>query len=176
MIRCLENGNDTTKICRCFKGRRSYWENWTYLTHAKDWRLFFPVSEEHNTVNMLQGFQKQTWDVGAGKGKTHQVVLNWWLCPTLVSTRALQAGSAGPVGDTTADLQGVHRHHLDPSYSFSLWMMHWGHTMGADAQCQCELDACFCQAEKFLTCICLWRKNFLFGLRFISFHPDHLPR
>lgn len=106
VIRCLENGNDTTKIHRCFKGRRSYWENCASLPHTKHWRLFFPASEEHGTVNVLGAFQKQTWDVGAGKGKTHQAVLNCWICPALVSTGALQAESA--------DLQRVHRHCLDP--------------------------------------------------------------
>lgn len=77
-----------------------YWENCSSLPHAKGWALFFPGTEEHDTVNLLGSFQKETWHAGAGICGTPHALFNWWLCPALVYTETLQAAfrSAGPVG------------------------------------------------------------------------------
>lgn len=176
-IRCLEKGNDTTKMRRCFKGRKSYWENCTSLPHTKDWRLFFLGSEEHDTVKLLGSFQKQTWDVGAGKGKTHKAVLNWWICPALVSTGALQAGSAGPVGGTTADLQGVHRHHLDPITALpSGWCIEdaqWKQMFSVSVSWM-PASARLFEKSFWHEDVCRDRTFCLDPGLFLS-HPDHLP-
>lgn len=103
------------------------WENCSSLPHAKGWTLFFPGTEEHDTINLLGSFQKNIWHAGAGIGETHHAFLNWRFCPALAYTETLQAAfRLGPWWDSMADMQGTHRHYLDPSYGFAFCTLHLG--------------------------------------------------